>query len=93
MSYADKIKIPEHLDKRKKLMSWQKDEIRMLIDKGFSDSDLAEEYKVSRTTIYFIRKPLAYNECLAGNKRNNKKMDKKARRLYMSELRQRKEEL
>ncbi len=93
MSKVDSKKIPEHLDKRKKLMDWQKEEIRLLIDKGFSDVDLAEEYEVSRTTIYMIRKPLKYAECLENNKRNNKKMGKRERKLYMADLRQRKIEL
>lgn len=91
MSYPDNIKIAgTKADKRLKLSASQKSEIRLLISKGFSDVDLAEEYEVSRTTIYFIRNRTAYDKALADNKRNNIPLSKKERRLYMADLRKRK---
>ncbi len=94
MSYVDKIKIAGTLaDKRMKLTASQKSEIRMLISKGFSDVHLAEEYEVSRTTIYFIRNKTAYDKALADNKKNNIPLSKVERRKYMASLRKRKEDL
>ena len=87
------MKLPENLDKRRKLTTDQKEEIYELSSKGYSDVDLASQYNVSRSTIYFIRRQDKYAECLRMNKENAKlrpRMDKTEHAKYVAKLRERK---
>ena len=89
----DKQTLPFEHDKRKKLSDEDKEVIREQIEDGYSDVDLANKWNVSRTTIYFIRKPKKYSECLEANKRNHIRPSKKSRRDYMAKLRKRKRKM
>ena len=94
MSYVDKIAIAGTSDDRRiKLLPEQKTEIRKLIEHGFGDVEIAKEYEVSRTTIYFLRNKTAYANCLKNNKANHIPLSKTERRKYMQQLRARKEGL
>lgn len=55
---SEKIKLPEKLDRRRKLTEEQKQEIRQKYETGFySLKDLAKEYSVSKKTIILIVNP------------------------------------
>ena len=55
---SDKIPLPAHLDRRRKLSDKKKDEIRHKYSLGFySLNQLAKEYKVSKKTILLIVNP------------------------------------
>ena len=55
---SEKIKLPEKLDRRRKLTEEQKQEIRHKYETGFySLNDLAKEYFVSKKTILLIVNP------------------------------------
>jgi IS30 family transposase len=90
------MKLPEELDKRRKLTTQQKEEIYQLSSEGWGDVELGLMFNVSRSTIYFIRRQDKYADCLRQNRENGKKrplMDKKKHAKYMAELRKRKENL
>ena len=55
---SEKIKLPEKYDRRRKLTSDQKDEIRQKYESGFGSlQSLANEYGVSKKTILLIVNP------------------------------------
>ena len=90
------MKLPESLDKRRKLSTADKEEIFALSAKGYTDVDLALQYDVSRSTIYFIRRADKYADCLRMNKENAKlrpRMNKQEHAKYVAKLRERKKSL
>lgn len=62
MAYkTEKMRLPEHLDRRRKLSTDEKLEIRnKYVMPGASQRKLASEYKVSRRLIQFIVDPTKY---------------------------------
>lgn len=55
---AEKIRLPEHLDRRRKLTTEQKDEIKHKYSTGlYSLNGLAKEYGVSKKTVLLIVNP------------------------------------
>lgn len=55
---AEKIRLPEHLDRRRKLATEQKDEIKHKYSTGlYSLNELAKEYKVCKKTVLLIVNP------------------------------------
>ena len=90
------MRLPEELDKRRKLSTADKEEIFALSAKGYTDVDLALQYNVARSTIYFIKRADKYADCLKMNRENGKhhpKMNKKKHAEYVAELRERKKNL
>jgi len=90
------MKLPEELDKRRKLSAADKEEIFALSAKGYTDVDLALQYNVARSTIYFIRRADKYADCLKMNRENTKHHEKRTpeeMKKYVAELRKRKKNL
>lgn len=55
---SEKIRLPEHLDRRRKLTTEQKDEIKHKYSTGlYSLNGLAKEYSVSKKTVLLIVNP------------------------------------
>lgn len=55
---SEKIRLPEHLDRRRKLSTEQKDEIKHKYSSGaYSLNGLAKEYNVSKKTVLLIVNP------------------------------------
>ena len=81
------------IDKRRKLSEEQREAIRC---STLSNSKLAEQYNVSNSTIYYIKRPDKYAVCLNQNRENMKHYEKRTpeeMRKYMAELRKRKKNL
>ena len=84
------------IDKRRKLSEEQREEIFALSAKGYTDVELALQYNVARSTIYFIKRADKYADCLKMNRENMKNYEKRTpeeMRKYMRELRKRKRNL
>ena len=55
---SEKMHLPEHLDRRRKLVTEQREEIRHKYATGlYSLNDLAKEYSVSKKTVLLIVNP------------------------------------
>ena len=65
MPYAfetHKLKLPVGTDRRVKLTSIQKEEIKELFNSGVAQREIARDFKVSRRLIYWITHPEKYEE-------------------------------
>lgn len=64
----DSLRLPEEMDRRRKLTSAQKDDIKAKYVGGARICELCAEYKVSRHTIQFIVHPELYERSKERNR-------------------------
>lgn len=95
-SVVDKIKLPQQLDRRVKLLDEDKDEIRKLYKSGlYSLNGLAKQYSVSKKTILLIVNPQskAKNDRYIKEHWMNYQQDKEQHNLSIKKTRKYKEQL
>ncbi len=90
-----KLKIPKHLDKRRKLTDDQRAEIKRLFDSGQTNkSELAKKFNVGRKLIGCIVHPERMERHLSQNReRNRGKTDKERNAAAQTRYRERKKDL
>ena len=94
----DSLRLPEEMDRRRKLTSAQKDDVRAKYAGGARICELCAEYKVSRHTVQFIVHPDLYEKSKARNRERKKNVykdayyDKEYSRVNHASVRKRKAE-